>query len=83
MNPAEIDAAGLAAGQSVRSSATPTTASSAQGGRLKVMPFDLPDGCVAGYYPEMNPLVPLSHHDAIRRRRPQSVPVRIKASASA
>jgi hypothetical protein len=30
---------------------------------LKVTPFALPDGCVASYYPECNPLVPLSHHD--------------------
>jgi anaerobic selenocysteine-containing dehydrogenase len=28
-----------------------------------VIPFNLPDGCVASYYPEVNPLVPMAHHD--------------------
>ncbi|PIL22091.1 CbbBc protein [Puniceibacterium antarcticum] len=30
---------------------------------FSVTPYDLPDGCVAGYYPELNPLVPLSYHE--------------------
>lgn len=30
---------------------------------LTVTAYDLPDGCVAGYYPELNPLVPLSYHE--------------------
>ncbi|NDU99876.1 FdhF/YdeP family oxidoreductase [Pseudoroseicyclus tamaricis] len=30
---------------------------------LAVTPYDLPPGCVAGYYPELNPLVPLSYHE--------------------
>lgn len=29
---------------------------------LSVVPYDLPAGCVAGYYPELNPLIPLWHH---------------------
>lgn len=32
-------------------------------GGLVVVAFNLPEGCVASYYPEMNPLVPLTHHD--------------------
>lgn len=28
-----------------------------------VTPYDLPDGCIAGYYPELNPLVPLAYHE--------------------
>lgn len=48
-------------------------------GGLEVVPFDLPDGCVAGYYPELNPLVPLSHHDrASKTPAYKSVPVRIE-----
>ena len=31
-------------------------------GGLRVVSFDLPPGCVAGYYPECNPLIPLWHH---------------------
>jgi anaerobic selenocysteine-containing dehydrogenase len=30
---------------------------------LAVTPYDLPPGCVAGYYPELNPLIPLSYHE--------------------
>ena len=47
-------------------------------GGLKVLPFALPDGCVAGYYPELNPLIPLSLHEK-RSKTPASkaVPVRI------
>ncbi len=30
---------------------------------LTVTAYDLPAGCVAGYYPELNPLVPLSYHE--------------------
>ncbi|MDP9109420.1 MAG: formate dehydrogenase, partial [Pseudomonadota bacterium] len=31
-------------------------------GGLRVVTFDVPAGCVAGYYPECNPLIPLWHH---------------------
>ncbi len=46
---------------------------------LTVTPFDLPDGCVGGYYPEMNVLVPLWYHDK-ESKTPASkgVPVRIR-----
>lgn len=30
---------------------------------LTVTAYDLPAGCVAGYYPELNPLVPLGYHE--------------------
>ncbi len=47
---------------------------------LRVTPFDLPNGCVAGYYPELNVLVPLSFHDK-KSQTPASkgAPVRIRA----
>lgn len=31
-------------------------------GGLQVVPYDVPAGCVAGYYPECNALIPLWHH---------------------
>ncbi len=79
MNPAEIERAGLEPGQRV------TLVGDAGDGRhrevsgLAVTPFDLPDGCVAGYYPELNPLVPLWMHDR-KSKTPasKSVPVRIR-----
>jgi anaerobic selenocysteine-containing dehydrogenase len=30
--------------------------------QLRITPYDIPVGCVAGYYPECNPLIPLWHH---------------------
>lgn len=46
---------------------------------LTVTPFDLPDGCVGGYYPEMNVLVPLWYHDkASKTPASKGVPVRIR-----
>ncbi len=29
---------------------------------LAVVPFDIPEGTIAGYFPECNPLIPLWHH---------------------
>jgi molybdopterin-dependent oxidoreductase alpha subunit len=45
---------------------------------LRVVAFDIPRGCVGGYYPECNPLIPLSHH-AVLSKTPaaKSVPVRV------
>jgi len=51
-----------------------------QAGPLKVTPFKLPDGCIGAYYPEMNPLVALSHHDRESKTpASKSAPVRIVA----
>ncbi|MDQ6648362.1 MAG: FdhF/YdeP family oxidoreductase [Pseudomonadota bacterium] len=45
---------------------------------LTVTPFNLPDGCLGGYYPEMNPLIPLWYHDeASKTPASKGVPVRI------
>ncbi|MBB6181367.1 molybdopterin-dependent oxidoreductase alpha subunit [Rhizobium flavum] len=45
---------------------------------LKVLPFQLPDGCVAGYYPELNPLIPLSLHERLSQTpASKAVPIRI------
>ncbi|WP_198384385.1 hypothetical protein [Roseomonas sp. KE2513] len=48
---------------------------------LKVTPFSLPDGCLGAYYPEMNPLIPLWHHDQ-QSKTPaaKAVAVRIRAT---
>ncbi|MDB5817069.1 MAG: formate dehydrogenase [Rhizobacter sp.] len=46
--------------------------------KLRVTPYDIPEGCVAGYYPECNPLLPLAHH-AEQSKVPagKSIPVRL------
>ena len=46
---------------------------------LEVVPYAIPTGCAAAYYPECNALVPLWHH-AVGSKVPasKSVPVRIR-----
>ncbi|MCP5898988.1 hypothetical protein NL320_26515, partial [Klebsiella pneumoniae] len=49
---------------------------------LRVIVYDIPKGCVGAYFPETNPLVPLSHHDP-KAHTPayKAVPVTIRRSA--
>ncbi len=48
-------------------------------GPLRVTPYDIPEGCCAGYYPECNALLPVWHH-AKRSKVPaaKSIPVRLR-----
>lgn len=80
MNPAEIAKAGLHKGQIVTLVGDAEDGVDRRVSGLKVVPFDLPDGCVAGYYPELNPLVPIGWHDhASQTPAAKAVPVRIVA----
>jgi molybdopterin-dependent oxidoreductase alpha subunit len=47
---------------------------------LRVVAYDIPEGCIASYYPECNPLLPLWHHEE-KSKVPaaKSIPVRVKA----
>jgi molybdopterin-dependent oxidoreductase alpha subunit len=47
---------------------------------FRVVAYDIPEGCIAGYYPECNPLLPLWHH-AEKSKTPaaKSIPVTVKA----
>ena len=80
INPDEIERAGLKDGQMVSLVCDAGDGVHREVGPLKVTPFKLPDGCIASYYPEMNPLIPLSHHDQ-ESKTPASkaIPVRIRA----
>jgi len=80
INPEEMARAGLEQGQRVAlvSDAGDGIERKVEG--LAVTPFALPDGCLAAYYPEANPLVPLAHHDeASKTPAYKTVPVRIVA----
>jgi hypothetical protein len=45
---------------------------------LRVVSYDLPDACVAAYYPEINPLIPLDYRDELSKTPAyKGVPVRI------
>ncbi|MBI1180271.1 MAG: FdhF/YdeP family oxidoreductase [Alphaproteobacteria bacterium] len=49
---------------------------------LQVVPYDIPRGCVAGYYPECNVLIPVSHYaEEAKVPAAKSVPVRIQRDA--
>jgi molybdopterin-dependent oxidoreductase alpha subunit len=80
MNPNEIARAGLEEGQMVTLISDAEDGIDREVGPLKITPFRLPDGCLAAYYPEMNPLIALGHHDE-KSKTPasKSVPVRIRA----
>jgi anaerobic selenocysteine-containing dehydrogenase len=62
MNAQDMSARRLCEGDSVtlETIASDGVARSVQGMRLKA--YDIPQGCIAGYYPECNPLIPLWHH---------------------
>jgi molybdopterin-dependent oxidoreductase alpha subunit len=78
MSPDEIAAAGLSEGQKVSLVTDVDDGVHRQVDGLAVTPFDLPRGTLGGYYPELNPLVPLSHHDELSKTPAyKSVPVRI------
>jgi len=78
MNPDDIVAAGLVEGQIVGLASDADDNVDRQVGGLKVTRFLLPRGCLGAYYPEMNPLVPLSWHDEESKTPAgKSVPVRI------
>ncbi len=80
ISPEEMAKARLEAGQVVALESDAEDGVARSVGGLTVTPFDLPPGCVAAYYPEMNPLVPLSHHDRLSKTpASKSVPVRIRA----
>jgi molybdopterin-dependent oxidoreductase alpha subunit len=79
INPREMVRAGLVEGQKITLVSDAGDGVERTVGGLAVTPFSLPDGCVAGYYPELNPLIALAHHDhASKTPAAKSVPVRIR-----
>ena len=50
--------------------------------RLRVVAYNIPAGCVGGYYPECNALIPVAHH-AVESHVPaaKTVPVRLEKAA--
>ncbi len=80
MNPEEVARAGLTAGQRVTLVCAHDDGHRRAVPGLAVTPYDLPDGCVAAYYPETNPLVPMGLHDEMSKTPAyKGTPVRIEA----
>ncbi|MDF2235319.1 FdhF/YdeP family oxidoreductase [Albimonas sp. CAU 1670] len=61
MNRDEIERRGLEEGASVALVCAVEDGHDRRVGGLTLTAYDLPPGCVAGYYPELNPLVPLDY----------------------
>jgi molybdopterin-dependent oxidoreductase alpha subunit len=78
MNPADIRKYGLVDGGEVSLESAADDGIRREKRRLRVVAYDIPEGCVAGYYPELNALIPLQHH-AKESKVPaaKAVPVRI------
>jgi molybdopterin-dependent oxidoreductase alpha subunit len=62
MHPADITRLGFAEGALVDAHGVTDDGLARQVGGLKLVGYDVPPGCIAGYYPECNPLLPLEHH---------------------
>lgn len=80
INRDEIARLGLREGQSVTLVCALNDGIKREVSGLAVTPYDLPPGCVVGYFPELTPLVPLHYHDQ-KSQTPayKGTPVRILA----
>lgn len=84
INPADMKRLGLDEGDVASLMSDAGDGQHREVGGLTVVAFNLPEGCVASYYPEMNPLVPLAHHDrASKTPAYKAVPVRIHRQSAA
>jgi len=81
MNPEDMQEAGLEEASTVTLVTDCDTHQRREVRGLTVIPFDLPRGCLAGYFAELNPLIPLGHHDILSKTpAAKGVPVKIEAS---
>jgi molybdopterin-dependent oxidoreductase alpha subunit len=80
MNEGDMAELGLSAGALIEFTSAIEDGVERRASGFKVVPFDVPKGCCAAYYPETNNVLPLSHRDE-RSNTPaaKSVPVTIKA----
>jgi len=84
MNPADIGRLGFSVGDHVTVVAVARDEDQVQRSvsGLRVTGYDIPTGCVAGYYPECNPLIPLWHHaEESFVPAAKAIPVRLRLSS--
>ncbi|WP_229429073.1 FdhF/YdeP family oxidoreductase [Massilia sp. ST3] len=62
MAPADMARLGLGEGDTVDLRGAARDGVERRVAGLRIVPYDVPAGCIAGYYPECNPLIPLWHH---------------------
>jgi anaerobic selenocysteine-containing dehydrogenase len=81
-NPADIAMLGFEDGQHVDIASVWDDGVARRAERFRLVAYDIPRGCVAGYYPETNPLVPLSSFaDGCGTPTSKSIPVLLHASS--
>ena len=82
MNKADIARLGLTDGQTIALEGDADDGEHRVVEGLRVVEYNIPEGCIGGYYPELNYLIPLEHH-ALESHVPagKSVPVRVRAQA--
>jgi anaerobic selenocysteine-containing dehydrogenase len=83
MNAADIERLGFAEGSVVDVETVWTDAVQREVHGFALKPYDIPPGSAGGYFPELNPLVPLAHH-ALGSQVPasKSIPIRLRARAA-
>jgi anaerobic selenocysteine-containing dehydrogenase len=79
INPADMEHMGLQEADMVTLASAAGDAVAREVSGLRVTAYNIPRGCIAAYYPECNPLIPLSHY-AERSKVPaaKSVPVTLR-----
>ncbi|RZN36211.1 FdhF/YdeP family oxidoreductase [Bradyrhizobium sp. Leo121] len=84
MHPNDIDRFALKEGSVVTLATAANDGVKREVGGLRVVAYNIPEGCIAGYYPECNPLLPLWHHEK-KAKTPaaKSIPVRVRADVRA
>jgi molybdopterin-dependent oxidoreductase alpha subunit len=82
MHSNDIDRFGLVEGQTVTLMTAVDDGVDRRVHGLRIVEYDIPEGCIAGYFPECNPLLPLWHY-AEKSKTPaaKSIPVRVAASS--
>jgi molybdopterin-dependent oxidoreductase alpha subunit len=79
INPEEMGRRGLSEGQVVMLECAVEDGAERVVRGLRVVPYDLPNACVAAYYPEANPLIPVGYRDELAKTPAyKGVPVRIR-----
>ena len=83
MNAADIARRGLAADDLVDLTTAIDDGIERRVNGFRVVPYNIPEGCIGAYFPEANPLVPLSHHDK-KALTPayKATPVRVSRSGA-
>jgi molybdopterin-dependent oxidoreductase alpha subunit len=82
MNAQDIAALGYREGEFIDMTTAMDDAVERTARGFRIVPYNIPPGCIGAYFPETNPLIPLAHHDK-QAQTPayKATPVRLSRSA--